>query len=101
MFVWYIVVESKRYESFLFLCTHNSCFFVFAVEDSKRQKRWKQVQPGDLKVFFALHAAMGLVHKPNVKSYWSKDLVTQTLFFGEHMSQNSFKLILQKTHFNK
>ncbi len=58
------------------------------------------MQPGDVKVFFALHVAMGLVHKPNVKSYWSKDLVMQTLFFGEHMSQNSFELILQKTHFD-
>ncbi len=58
------------------------------------------MQPGDVKVFFALHVAMGLVHKPNLKSYWSKDLVTQTPFFGEHMSLNSFELISQKTHFN-
>ncbi len=61
-------------------------FSVFAVENSKRQKRWKEVQPGDLKVFFALHVAMGLIHKPNLKSYWSKDPVTQTPFFGQHMS---------------
>ncbi len=57
------------------------------------------MQPGDLKVFFALHVAMGLVHKPNLKSYWSKDLVTQTPFFGEHMSHLTFELISQKQHF--
>ncbi len=58
------------------------------------------MQPGDLKVFFVLHVAMGLIHKPNLKSYWSKDPVTQTPFFGQHMSRNSFELISQKQHFD-
>ncbi len=70
------------------------------MDNSKRQKRWKEVQPGDLKVFFVLHVAMGLVHKPNLKSYWSKDLVTQTPFFGQHMSHLTFELISQKQHFD-
>ncbi len=75
-------------------------FSLLTEEELKRQKCWKTVQPGDLKVFFALHVAMGLVHKPALKSYWSKDLITQTPFFGEHMSLNSFELISQKIHFN-
>ncbi len=91
-------VKMKLMKTVLF--SQNSFFSVLAVEESKWQKQWRTVQPGDLKVFFALHVAMGLVHKPALKSYWSKDLVTQTPFFGEHMSLNSFELISQKTHFD-
>ncbi len=58
------------------------------------------IQPGDIKVFFVLHVAMGLVRKLALKSYWSTDLMTHTPFFREHMSLNNFKLISQKTHLN-
>ncbi len=75
-------------------------FFIIAVEGSKRSKRWRPVHAGDVKVFFVFHVAMGLVHKPALKNYWSSDPVTQTPFFGEYMSLNSFELISQKLHFD-
>ncbi len=74
--------------------------FVIAEEGSKRSKHWHVVHTGDVKVFFAFHVAMGLVHKPALKHYWSADPVTQTPFFGEYMSLNSFELISQKLHFD-
>ncbi len=75
-------------------------FVVIAEQDSKRSKRWHAVHAGDLKVFFAFHVAMGLVHKPALKNYWSADPVTQTPFFGEYMLLNAFQLISQKLHFD-
>ncbi len=74
--------------------------FVIAEDSSKRSKSWHAIQAGDVKVLFAFHIAMGLVHKPALKNYWSMDPVTQTPFFGEYMSLNSFELISQKLHFD-
>ncbi len=74
--------------------------FVIGEDGSKRLKRWHAVQAGDVKVFFAFHVAMGLMHKPALKNYWSSDPVTQMPFFGEYMSLNSFELISQKLHFD-
>ncbi len=75
-------------------------FIVIPEPDSKRSKHWCPVQAGDVKVFFALHITMGLVHKSVLKNYWSMDLVMQTPFFGEYMSLNAFELILQNMHFD-
>ncbi len=93
---------------FFFLSPHFLClvqkklFFCFVIPEdgSKRSKHWHVVQPGDVKVFFAFHIAMGLIHKPALKNYWSSDPVTQMPFFGEYMLLNSFKLISQKLHFD-
>ncbi len=75
-------------------------FLVIPEQNSKRSKHWCPVQAGNVKVFFVLNIVMGLVHKPVLKNYWSMHLVTQTPFFGEYMSLNAFKLILQKLHFD-
>ncbi len=85
----------------LYLHQFNGCLFVLIPEhDSKRSKHWHPVHAGDMEVFFALHIAMGLVHKPALRNYWSMDLVTQTPFLGEYMSLNAFELISQKLHFD-
>ena len=77
-----------------------SCIGFFPGAGSKRQTRWHDVNIGDMKVFFALHIAMGLVHKPALKNYWTTELCMQTPFFNEYMSLNTFELISQNLHFH-
>jgi hypothetical protein len=46
-----------------------------------RKARWKPTTPDEMKVFFALTIAMGLVKKDDIDKYWSTDQVLDTPFF--------------------
>ena len=46
-----------------------------------RKQRWKATTPDEIRVFFALTIAMGLVRKDDVDKYWSTDEVLDTPFF--------------------
>ena len=51
------------------------------ITPSSRKSRWQPVTPGELKVFFGLTVAMGLVRKDDVDKFWSTDECLETPFF--------------------
>ena len=53
----------------------------------------------ELKAWFGLTLNMGLVRKNSIKSYWSKNSVTQTPIFPNTMSRDRYLHILQFLHF--
>ena len=62
-------------------------------------KNWTDLTVNELQVFMGLVILMGIVHKPNINSYWSQDELYNTPIFLI-MSRNCFKVILRFLHFN-
>ena len=63
-----------------------------------RVKKWRPVDLEEMKVFFGLVIAMGLVQKNDIQDYWSVDETDETPFFSKHMSRDRFLLILSNFH---
>lgn len=61
---------------------------------------WKEVSVSEMKTFLGLLFAMGLVQKPEIKSYWSTNPILATPFFNDSMSRNRFESILMAFHLN-
>ena len=54
----------------------------------------------ELQVFIGLVILMGIVHKPNINSYWSRNELYNTPIFLKVMPRDRFKVILRFLHFN-
>lgn len=67
---------------------------------NSRFRDWRPVTVPEMKAFFSLHFAMGLVQKAEIEDYWSTYWVTQTPGFTKVMSRNRFEAILSFLHFN-
>ena len=63
-------------------------------------KNWTDLTVNELQVFTGLVILMGIVHKPNINSYWPRDELYNTPFFSKVMPQDRFKVILRVLHFN-
>jgi len=63
-----------------------------------RLRAWTDTDAEELKLFFALFVAMGLVSKHKLANYWTTDEVSVTPFFGSVMTRNRFELILKFLH---
>jgi hypothetical protein len=63
-----------------------------------RLNDWCDVTVDEMKVFFALVIAMGLVRKSDIAQYWSIKEYVNTSFFGKYMTRNRFHLILSNRH---
>ena len=68
--------------------------------DNKYMGSWYDLTKEELKAFIAMIILMGIIHKPNVNSYWSMDELFATPSFSQIMSRDRFKLILKFLHFN-
>ena len=53
-----------------------------------------------MKQFLGLYFLMGILKKPGIEMYWSKDPLFSTPIFTAIMTRNRFKLILKFLHFN-
>ena len=62
---------------------------------------WTPVTPDEIKAFLAMTVLMGIVHKPELDMYWSRDPVLETPFFPETIPRTRFRDILSKLHFNR
>ena len=68
---------------------------------SARGKAWKSIDKDELKVFLGLIMLTGLVKKKGqFDSYWSKNKLMCTPFFGECMARNQFQIIASFLHFH-
>lgn len=63
-----------------------------------RLRNYKDVTIDEMKVFFALIIAMGLVKKSELESYWTTDETLETPFFGNNMAKDRFLAILSNLH---
>ena len=63
-----------------------------------RLTKWTDVNVDEMKVFFALVFAMGIVRKPDIADYWISEECIKTPFFGEHMAKDRFLNILGNLH---
>ncbi|KAL8582146.1 hypothetical protein ACOMHN_004065 [Nucella lapillus] len=61
---------------------------------------WTDITTQELKVFLGLLFLMGIVDKPDIKSYWSTNPYLKTPIFGKSMSRNRFEAILMAFHLN-
>ena len=87
-----LVTETNRYAE-QYLNTNK-------LPSKSRFRDWKPVTVPEMKAFFALHFAMGLVQKAKIEDYWSTNWLTQTPGFTKVMSRNRFEAILSFLHFN-
>jgi hypothetical protein len=68
----------------------------------KRRSRlhtWEEVDVDELYVFFALQMLMGIVQKPSLKSYFTKNPLLDTTIFYKTMTQDRFELLNRFIHF--
>lgn len=63
------------------------------------QPKWTDTCKSEIRAFFALIVLMGIVHKPNLRSYWDSDPMTDTPFFYQTMTRNRFEGLLTYLHF--
>ena len=89
----YIAKETNRYAEQFFAKTP-----IESLPPHSRLRAWKDTNEDELKLFFALVIAMGLVVKPTLEDYWSLDEVLETPFFGTVMTRNRFELIFKFLH---
>ena len=61
-------------------------------------KKWQPVTAEELKLFFSLIVAMGLVQKSDLDAYWATDDVISTPHFNKKMSRDRFLAILSNLH---
>ena len=54
----------------------------------------------ELQMFIGLVILMGIVHKPNINSYWSRDELYNTPIISKVMPQDRFKVILRFLQFS-
>jgi len=52
----------------------------------------------ELMVFIGINIAMGMLHLPQVKDYWSTSVILATPWFPGIMSQNCFYTVLRYLH---
>ena len=56
--------------------------------------------PTDMKQFLGLFFLNGIIHKPTIHMYWSKDPLFCTPIYSAVMNKNRFQLLLKFLHFN-
>lgn len=61
---------------------------------------WLTLTIPEMKAFLGLCFLMGINVKPDIKSYWSTDILIETPFFGKTMKRDRFMQILRYLHFS-
>ena len=68
--------------------------------EAARKRAWtKDVDLKELKDFFGLVFLTGLIHKPELRDYWTTDEAMETPYFGKVMSRNRYQAIMRFLHF--
>ena len=62
-------------------------------------KEWFNTTQEEMSVFMAMIILMGIMPKPNIKLYWTRDSVLETPFFPNTMPRDRFMALLAYLHF--
>ena len=65
---------------------------------NSRLNNWIDINEDDIKLFIAHVIVMGLIRKPNVTKYWSRNPNISTPFFRKYMGRINFECILSNKH---
>ncbi|XP_053545623.1 piggyBac transposable element-derived protein 4-like [Bombina bombina] len=65
-----------------------------------KSNRWYPTDTTELKKFWALTLCMGIIKKPTLRSYWSKDPVLETPIFSHSMKRVRYEMLLRFLHFS-
>jgi len=65
-----------------------------------RMRDWKPVTKDEMFVVLALFMLMGIIQKPTLRSYFSKNYILVTPIFGFIISMDRFESICNFMHFN-
>ena len=65
-----------------------------------RMRDWKLVTKDEMYVVLALFMLMGIIQKPTLRSYFSKNYILVTPIFGSIISMDRFESICNFMHFN-
>ena len=88
-----VVIETNRFANKFFLENLDKAANSYL-------KNWTDLTVNELQVFIGLVILMGIVHKPNINSYWSRNELYNTPIFLKVMPRDRFKVILRFLHFN-
>ena len=89
-----VVIETNRFANKFFLGNLDN------KAANSYLKNWTGLTVNELQVFIGLVILMGIVHKPNINSYWSRNELYNTPIFLKVMPRDRFKVILRFLHFN-
>jgi hypothetical protein len=95
------VVRTFFTEEILNLITDQTNIYGKGKKRSNNQKKtnnWKDVSKKDIELFLGLIILMGVNNLPNMKLYWSKDMVFHNTFISSIMSRNRFLQIFYNLH---
>ena len=62
-------------------------------------KEWRPTDREEMLTFLAMLVLMGIIHKPRISMYWTKDGMVSTPVFSQLMRRDRFLLILRFLHF--
>jgi cytoskeletal protein RodZ len=62
-------------------------------------KSWTPINNDEIQMYLGIIMLMGIIKKPNLKSYFSKNPILDTPIFGRTMTQDRFELITKCFHF--
>ena len=68
-------------------------------ETPSHMKEWFNTTQEEMSVFMAMIILMGIMPKPNMKLYWTRDSVLETPFFPNTMPRDRFMALLAYLHF--
>lgn len=69
-------------------------------KEKSRTKLWRPTTLEEIYVFLGILILQGILVKPHVALYWSKNKLIETPIFGKFMSRNRFQLIMKFLHFS-
>ena len=72
----------------------------FRLKAMSRVHQWVETNNAEMKTFLGLTMLMGIVRKPTVPMYWSKDPLYSTPLYSQVMSRNRYQLLLKFLHLN-
>lgn len=82
------------------ICTETNRYANDHIASHRRAKPFDELSSNELKVFLALTLLQGVVKKPEMEQYWSKNPLLVTPFFLQALSARRFKKIKQYLHFS-
>ena len=89
----YLVEETNRYAT-QYLDKEGE-----GLPPSSRARQWVPVTVPEMKVFLSLSLLMGIIVKPEIDQYWSRNALLYTPIFSSSISRDRWMLIMEFLHF--
>jgi len=89
----HFVVQTNLYAQ-QFIASHSD------LPPRSRVRRWHDTTPDEMRQFIGLVLLMGIIHKPVIEMYWSRDPLYATPLFSSVMQRNRFSMLLKFFHLN-